>query len=101
MKNLNFISAKSSLKFTTIYLYYIYVIICFFLDSILKLSNIRLGIKTLFRQKLFLKRSKKSSRIVVCQTSSRNHGPFFVFLLKNSSKAILSLRIPMCRKINK
>ena len=73
----------------------------FFLDSILKLSNIRLGIKTLFRQKLFLKRSKKSSRIVVCQTSSRNHGPFFVFLLKNSSKAILSLRIPMCRKINK
>lgn len=29
MKNLNFISANSSLKSTTIYLYYIYVIICF------------------------------------------------------------------------
>lgn len=30
MKNLNFISANSSLQFITIYLYYIYVIICFF-----------------------------------------------------------------------
>ena len=39
-------------------------------------------IKSLFRQKLFLKHSKKSSRIVVCQTSFYKHGPFFVFLLK-------------------
>lgn len=57
-------------------------------------------IKSLFRQKLFFETFKKSSRLVFCQTSSHKHGPFFVFLLKNSSKAILSLRIPMCRKIN-
>ena len=53
-----------------------------FLGFFLILSNIRLGIKPLFRQKHFLKRSKKSSMCVVCQTSSFKHGPFFVFLLK-------------------
>ena len=56
-KNLNFISTNSSSQFITIYLYYIYVII--FLGFLLKISDIRLGIKSLFRQKLFLKRSKK------------------------------------------
>ena len=83
IKNLNFISANSSLQFITIYLYYVYVIICFF-GFFLILSDIRLGIKPLFRQKPFLKRSKKSSRLVVCQTSSYKHCPFFVFLLKKS-----------------
>lgn len=34
MKNLNFISTNSSLQFITIYLYYIYVIICFFRFSL-------------------------------------------------------------------
>lgn len=58
-----------------------------FLGFLLKLSNIRLGIKSLFRQKPFLKRSKKRSRLVVCQTSSYKHCPFFVFLLKNSSNS--------------
>lgn len=81
MKNLNFISTNSSLQFIIIYLYYNYVTICFF-GFFLILSDIRLGIKSLFRQKLFSKRSKKSSRLVVCQTSSHKHGPFFVFLLK-------------------
>lgn len=81
MKNLNFISTNSSLEFTTIYLYYIYVIVCF-LGFFLILLDIRLGIKPLFRQKPFLKRSKKSSGLVVCQTSSYKHCPFFVFLLK-------------------
>ena len=55
-----------------------------FLGFFLKISKIRLGIKPLFRQKLFLNRSKKSSRLVVCQTSSHKHCPFFVFLLKKS-----------------
>lgn len=51
-KKLNFISTNSSLQFITIYLYYIYVINCF-LGFFLILSDIRLGIKSLFRQKLF------------------------------------------------
>ena len=52
MKNLNFISTNSSLQFITKYSCYIYVIICFFSFS-LEISNIRLGIKPLFRQKPF------------------------------------------------
>lgn len=83
MKNLNFISANSSLQFITIYLYYIYVIICFFRFS-LETFKYSARIKSLFRQKFFLKHSKKSSRIVVCQTSSFKRCPFFVFLLKKS-----------------
>ena len=53
-----------------------------FLGFFLKLSNIRFGIKSLFRQKLFFETFKKSSRLVVCHTSSHKQGPFFVFLLK-------------------
>lgn len=57
-------------------------------------------IKPLFRQKLFLKRSKKNSMCVVCQTSSQQARSLFRFSAKkNSSKSVLSLRIPMCRKI--
>lgn len=58
MKNLNFISTNSSLQFITIYLYYIYVIICF-LGFFLILSDIRLRIKSLFRQKPFFETFKK------------------------------------------
>lgn len=82
MKNLNFISTNSSLQLITIYSCYIYVIICF-LVFLLKLSNIRLGIKPLFRQKPFFETfRKKSSMLVDCQTGSYKHCPFFVFLLK-------------------
>lgn len=37
----------------------------FLLGFFLKVSNIRLGIKSLFRQKLFFETFKKSSRLVV------------------------------------
>lgn len=84
---------------------YIFILyLCYYLFFLFSLETFEYSarIKSLFRQKLFLKRSKKSSRLVVCHTSSHKQGPFFVFLLKkNSSKSVLSLRIPMCRKINK
>lgn len=61
MKNLNFISINSTTHFTIIYLYYIYVIICF-LGFLLNLSDIRLRIKPLFCTKpLFFETFKKSS----------------------------------------
>lgn len=100
MKNLNFISANSSLQFIIIYLYYIYVIICF-LGFLLKLSNIQLGIKSLFRQKLFLKHSKKVQGLSFVRRVLTSTVPFRFSAKKNSSKSVLSLRIPMCRKINK
>lgn len=86
-KKLNFISTNSSLQFITIYLYYIYVINCF-LGFFLILSDIRLGIKSLFRQKLFLKRSKKSSRLVVCQPSSYKHCLLFRFSAKKFLRSL-------------
>lgn len=101
MKNLNFISKNSSLQFITIYLYYIYVIICF-LGFLLKLSDIRLGIKSLFRQKLFFEKFKK--KFNVCRLSDEFLQALSLFRFcakKNPSKSVLSLRIPMRRKINK
>lgn len=81
MKNLNFFSTNSSLQFITIYLYYIYVIICFFRFS-LETFGYSARIKSLFKQKLFLKSSIKSSMCVVRQTSSYKHGPLFRFSAK-------------------
>ena len=84
IKNLNFISANSSLQFITIYLYYIYVIICFF-GFFLILSDIRLGIKPLFRQKPFLKRSKKKFK--ACRLSDEFLQALSIF--RFSAKKIL------------
>lgn len=99
MKNLNFISINSTTHFTIIYLYYIYVIICF-LGFLLNLSDIRLRIKPLFCTKpLFSETFKKSS--MPCRFVRRvltSTVLFFVFPLKKSSRSVLSLRIPMCRK---
>lgn len=78
MKNLNFISTNSSLEFITIYLYYIYVIICF-LGFFLILLDIRLGIKPLFRQKPFLKRSKKVQGLSFVRRVLTSTVPFSFF----------------------
>lgn len=86
MKNLNFISTNSSLQFITIYLYYIYVIVCF-LGFFWSFLDIRLGIKSLFRQKPFLKRSKKVQCVSFVRRVLTSTVLFFIFLLKNSSNS--------------
>ena len=99
MKNLNFISTNSSLQFITIYLYYIYVIICFFRFS-LETFEYSARDKILVQEKTFLKRSKKKFK--ACRLSDEFSQALSLFRFcakKNSSKSVLSLRIPMCRKI--
>lgn len=88
----------------TIYndIFILYLCYYLFLGFFLILLDIRLGIKSLFRQKLFLKSSKKKFK--ACRLSDEFLQALSLFRFsakKNSSKSVLSLRIPICRKINK
>lgn len=87
----------------TIYNYIFILYLCYYLFFGFSLETFAYSarIKTLFRQKLFLKRSKKFNACLLLDEFSQARSFFRFSAKKNSSKSVLSLRIPMCRKINK
>ena len=82
----------------TIYNYIFILYLCYYLffRLFLILSNIRLGIKSLFRQKLFLKRSKKKFNVCRLSDEFSQALSLFVFLLKKNLQSLFFRYVFRC-----